>query len=161
MMRPAVDSRTPPPPLPSGHPEQSLRTDHYSLWLLTIGPSIWAAHLLLCYITAAIWCAKFVEAGGPLGGVRSAIAAYTIVALAGIAWIGWEGYRRHRYPSTALGTNPSTALGTSATEATTHDLDSAGDRYRFLGFATLLLAGLSAVGVFYAALAATYFDTCR
>jgi hypothetical protein len=138
MMRPSVDPRTP---------------DHYSLWLLTIGPSIWAAHLLLCYITAAIWCAKFVGAGGPLGGVRSAITGYTIAALAGIAWIGWEGFRRHR--------SPSTALGGSATEATTHDLDSAGDRYRFLGFATLLLAGLSAVGVFYAALAAMYFDTCR
>jgi len=116
-----------------------------SLWLLTIAPTIWAAHLLLCYVTAAIWCAKFVLSGGPLDGVRSAIAWYTAAAVVGIAIIGWEGYRRH----------------SSGTETTTHDLDSPGDRHRFLGFATLLLSGLSAVGVLYAALAATYFDTCR
>jgi hypothetical protein len=118
---------------------------HYSLWLLTIAPTIWAAHLLLCYITAAVWCAKFVAVGGALGGVRSAIGWYTVVALAGIAFIGWEGLRRHRH----------------GTEATTHDLDSAEDRHRFVGFATLLLSGLSALGVLYAALAATYFETCR
>ena len=118
--------------------------DHYSLWWLTIAPTIWAAHLLLCYITAAVWCAKFVEPGGALGGIRDATAWYTAAALVGIALVGWQGLRRHRH----------------GTETTTHDLDSAEDRYRFLGFATLLLAGLSAVGVLYAALAATYFDTC-
>jgi hypothetical protein len=119
--------------------------DYYSLWLLTIAPAIWALHLLLCYITAAVWCAKFSWPGGPLGDVRKAITWYTIVALVGIALMAWEGLRRHRH----------------GTEATTHDLDSAEDRHRFLGFATLLLAGLSAVGVIYAALAATYFETCR
>jgi hypothetical protein len=119
--------------------------DHYSLWLLTIAPTIWAAHLLVSYITAAVWCAKFVSAGGELGVVRSAVMWYSAVAFAGIAVIGWEGLRRHRH----------------GTEATTHDLDSVEDRHRFLGFATLLLSGLSAVGVLYAALAATYFDTCR
>jgi hypothetical protein len=119
--------------------------DHYSLWLLTIAPTIWAAHLLLCYITTAVWCAKFAAAGGALGGVRDAIMWYTVVALVGISIIGWEGFRRHR----------------SGTETTTHDLDSAEDRHRFLGFATLLLSGVSTVGVVYAALAATYFETCR
>ena len=129
------------------------RTDHYSLWLLTIAPAIWAAHLLLSYITAAVWCAKFAGPGETLGGVRGAVAGYTIVALAGIALIGWEGFRRHRFPSTQP--------GAGGTETTTHDLDSAEDRFRFLGFATLLLAGLSALGVLYAALAASYFETCR
>jgi hypothetical protein len=119
--------------------------DRYSLWLLTIGPAIWAVHLLLCYVTAAIWCAKSVPPGGPLDGVHTAILCYTGVALIGIAVTGWEGLRRHRH----------------GTEATTHDLDTREDRHRFLGFATLLLSGLSAVGVVYAALAAQYFDTCR
>lgn len=119
--------------------------DRHSLWLLTIGPTIWAAHLLLSYVTAAVWCARFVSAGGPLDGVQTAIGWYTVVALIGIAVIGWEGFRRHRH----------------GTEATTHDLDTREDRHRFLGFATLLLSGLSAVGVVYAALAAQYFDTCR
>lgn len=120
--------------------------DKGSLWLLTIGPTIWAAHLLLSYITAAVWCAKFAGMGGSLGWVRTAIVWYTIVALAGIAFVGWEGLRRHSY---------------GGAEATTKDLDSAEDRHRFLGFSTLLLAGLSAVAVLYAALAATYFETCR
>jgi hypothetical protein len=135
--------------------------DRGSLWLLTIAPTIWAAHLLLCYITAAIWCAKFVPSGGPLDGIRNAILWYTAMALVGIAIIGWEGFRRHRFPSTPLRAGPSTALGAGGTEATTHDLDTPEDRHRFLGFATLLLSGLSAVAVLYAALAASYFDTCR
>lgn len=135
--------------------------DRYSLWLLTIGPTIWALHLLLSYITAAVWCARFVPAGGPLNGVQTAILWYTSVALIGIGITGWEGLRRHRHPSTALGASPSTALGAGGTEATTHDLDTREDRHRFVGFATLLLSGLSAVGVVYAAIAARYFDTCR
>ena len=119
--------------------------EHYSLWWLAAAPTIWAAHLLSCYVTAAIWCAKVVPQNGALGASRTAINWYTIVALAAIAAVGAEGWRRHRH----------------GTETTTHDLDTAEDRHRFLGFATLLLAGLSAVGVLYAALAATYFETCR
>ena len=125
--------------------ERSPTGDTYSLWLLTIAPTIWAAHLLACYITAAIWCAKVVPFGGPLGVVRQAVAWFTVIALAGIVAVGWIGLRRHRH----------------GTEATTHDLDTPGDRHRFLGFATLLLSGVSAVGVAYAALAAEYFNTCR
>lgn len=128
--------------------------DKGSLWLLTIAPTIWAAHLLLSYITAAIWCAKFVGVNGSLGGVRTAVTWYTTVALAGIAFVGWEGLRRHSYPSTLR-------QAQGRTEVTTHDLDTPEDRHRFLGFATLLLSGLSAVAVLYAALAAMYFDTCR
>ena len=117
-----------------------------SLWLLTIAPLIWAGHLVLCYITAAVWCAKFAPTHGPLNGVSSAVIAYTVAALAGIAIVGWEGLRRHRF---------------GGAEATTHDLDTREDGHRFLGFATLLLSGLSAVAVLYAAIASTYFDTCR
>jgi hypothetical protein len=135
--------------------------DQGSLWLLTIAPTIWAAHLLASYVTGAIWCAKFAGPGDPLGNVRQAIAWYTAVALVGIVIVGWEGLRRHRHSSTSVGASPSTALRASRTEATTHDLDSPDDRHRFLGFATLLLAGLSAVAVLYAALAATFFETCR
>jgi len=119
--------------------------DRGSLWLLTIAPAIWAAHFLSCYVTAAIWCARFAAPGGALNGIRTAIAWYTAAALIGIAVVGWEGFRRHSY----------------GTEATTHDLDTREDRHRFLGFATLLLSGLSAVAVAYAAFAATLFDTCR
>ena len=116
-----------------------------TLWLLTIAPTIWAAHLLLSYISAAVWCAKFAPPAAPLDGIRTAVNWYTVVALTGIAIVGWEGFRRHRH----------------GTEATTHDLDTPDDQHRFLGFATLLLSGLSGVAVLYAALAATFFETCR
>ena len=131
--------------------------DKGSLWLLTIAPTIWAAHLLTSYITAAIWCARYADRHDPLNGIRTAITWYTIVALVGITIVGWEGFRRHSYS----GAGPSASFGAGGTEATTHDLDTPEDRHRFLGFATLLLSGLSAVAVLYAALAAMYFDTCR
>jgi hypothetical protein len=115
-----------------------------TLWMLTIAPAIWAAHFLLSYLSAAIWCAKFANPNDSLGDVRTAIGWYTAVALMGIAIVGWEGFRRHSY----------------GTETTTHDLDSPDDRHRFLGFATLLLSGLSAVAVLYVALAAVFFQTC-
>lgn len=121
------------------------KSDHDTLWMLTIAPAIWVAHFLLCYLTAAIWCAKFAARGGSLGHVPTAIAGYTAVALVGIAIVGWEGYRRHRY----------------GTETTTHDLDSPDDRHRFLGFATLLLSGLSAVATIYVAFVGVIFRTCR
>lgn len=119
--------------------------DRGSLWLLTIAPAIWAAHFLSCYVTAAVWCARFAAPGGALNGIRTAIAWYTAAALMGMAVVGWVGFRQHMH----------------GTEATTHDLDTREDRHRFLGFATLLLAGLSAVAVTYAGYAATFFDTCR
>ena len=116
-----------------------------SLWLLTISPVIWSVHFLLSYVTAAVWCAKLAGPGGPLGGARSAIAAYTAVALIGIGITGWIGFRRHSFGDAE----------------TPHDFDSPEDRHRFLGFATLLLSALSAVGTFYVALAAVFVRTCQ
>ena len=115
-----------------------------SLWLLTISPAIWAAHLLLSYATASIWCAKMAGPGGSLWNVRMAIAAYSVIALAGIGIIGWTGYRRHRYGAGAL----------------PHDADTPEDRHRFLGFATLLLSGLSGVATVYATLVVFFFRNC-
>jgi len=134
--------RVPPRPLDKG-----------SLWLLTIAPTIWAAHFLASYLTGALWCARFAGPTQALGAVRTAVFWYTAVAIVGIGVVGWEGLRRHRHPSTGL--------GAGGTEATTHDLDSPEDRHRFLGFATLLLSGLSAVAVLYAAMASTFFESCR
>lgn len=117
---------------------------HESLWRLTWSPGIWVAHFLLSYLTAAIWCAKFAGPGGSLSTVRTAIAVYTLAALAGIAMTGWQGYRRHRH----------------GMEAGQHDFDSPAGRHGFLGFATLLLSGLSAVATIYVALAAVFIRSC-
>lgn len=116
-----------------------------SLWRLTISPVIWSVHFLLSYVTAAVWCAKMAGPGGSLGGARTAIAVYTAVALVGIAITGRIGFRRHSFGDAE----------------TPHDFDSPEDRHRFLGFATLLLSALSAVGTVYVALAAVFIGTCH
>jgi hypothetical protein len=115
------------------------------LVMLGVGPAIWMLHFLMSYATAAVWCAKVAGPGGPLDGVRAAIASYTVVALIGIALVGWSGYRRHRH----------------GTEASADDSDTPEARHRFLGFATLLLASLSALATAYVGISAMLFDTCH
>ena len=116
-----------------------------SLWLLIVSPTIWAAHFLLSYISAAIWCAKYAPRYGSLEPVRWAIALYTVVALIGIVLNGRSGLRRHRFGAESL----------------PHDFDTPGDRHRFLGFATALLAAFSAVATVFAALVVIFFEDCR
>jgi hypothetical protein len=133
------------PAAASGAPGVDLSERSVSLWALVASPALWAAHFMLSYITAAIWCAK---ASGPeqsLASVRVAIAAYTLAALAGIAVVGWRGWKRQ-------------SIGSSSAP---HDADTPEDRQRFVGLATLLLSGLSAVAVLYAALAAAFIGSCR
>jgi hypothetical protein len=116
-----------------------------SIWMLTVSPTIWAAHFGLCYITAAIWCAKAPTALAPLGALRTTVVVYTILALGGILLTGWLGYRAHGYGA----------------ESAPHDDDTPEDRHRFMGLATLLLSGLSAMAVIYAALVIVFIDTCQ
>jgi len=118
---------------------------HESLLIIAAGPLVWAAHFLLCYVTAAVWCAKQGNPLVPLMTVRLSIAAFTAIALGLIACIAWWGYRAHR-------------LGG---ERAPHDDDTPEDRHRFVGYATLLLAGLSGVAIVYAALVAVFVQTCQ
>ena len=115
-----------------------------NILLLTLGPLIWAAHLLLSYGTASIWCGKMVETGGSLGAVRGAIVVYTLAGLAATAVVAWMGYRRHRTGGANL----------------PHDDDSPEDRYRFIGYATFLLACLSFAAIAYAGSITLFFRSC-
>jgi hypothetical protein len=117
-----------------------------SLFTLAAPPLVWAAHFLVSYATAAIYCAKLAGPDGSLAPARIAIGVYTAVALAAVAFLGLRGYRRHR----AGGGAPPP-----------HDDDSPIGRHRFLGFATVLLAGLSALAIVYAALVAVFVRSCR
>jgi hypothetical protein len=116
-----------------------------SLWVLVAPPSIWAAHFLISYATVAIWCAKVAPAGGALGGARIAVVVFSALALAGIAFFGWRGFVHHRLHAAPP----------------PHDRDTPEDRHRFLGFATMLLAGLSAVAVIYASTVVVFVRSCR
>lgn len=117
-----------------------------SLWRVIVSPLVWAAHFLACYLTAAIWCAKVAGPAGTIAPVRLAIAGLTAAALVLIALNGLEGWRRHRF-----GVN----------EGPPHDQDTPEDRHRFLGYATLLLAGMSAVAVVFAGFVVVFLEDCR
>ncbi len=125
--------------------ESALPASKESLWTLIAGPLIWTAHFLACYLTAAVWCAKFAGPEGSLDPVRWAVAGYTLAALIGIGIAFVRARRRHR-------------LGDSVAP---HDADSDADRHRFLGLATLLLAGLSAVATGYVGAVALFIGSCR
>lgn len=119
--------------------------EHESLWWLALSPGIWVVHLLASYVTAAIWCAKAVPDGGPLGGARIAVLVYTVIALSGVVATGIRAWRRH------------------AIEASTvpHDIDTRDSRYRFLGYAVFLLSALSAVAIVYVALPFAFIGSCE
>ncbi len=108
-----------------------------------IGPTIWAAHFLVCYVTAAVLCAKSGSAAD-FAVIRIVVAAATAVALAGIAWAGIAAFRQWRVEYDVVQDQP--------TEA---------DRRQLLGQAGMLLSGLSAVAVIYVALPALFIGGCR
>lgn len=117
-----------------------------SLWLLVVSPTIWSVHFLASYLTAAIWCAKLGGSGADFAQVRLAIGVYTLVALQGIAWVAWVGFRRHD--------------SRPVSNQVPHDADTPEDRHGFLGFATLLLSALSAVATIFVALVAVFVGSC-
>jgi len=121
---------------------EPLRERHESLWWLAAPPLLWGFHLLASYCTGAIVCQKL---AGSFTAVRLAIAAYSLIALGALAAVGLHGYRRHRHDA----------------RDGTHHLDTAEDRHRFLGLATLLLSGLAALAVCYQALPALFIRSCR
>src|SRR5690606_6551737 len=116
-----------------------------SLWLPVSGPLIWAAHFLLCYVTGAIWCAKFAAPHGELDTARLLVGTYTLLALALIALAAHHGWRRHRHRTAAPPPH-----GGAATAK----------RHRFLGFVAVLLCALSAIAVLYTAAVAALIRNC-
>ncbi len=114
-----------------------------SLWAVTAGPAIWAAHFLSTYIAAAVWCGN-AGAHARFGSATLVFAAVTALALAGVAWVAWRGWTIYNHGEVV----PS------------HHKDTPEDRHRFLGLATLLLAALSAVSILYTVVAVAMLRGC-
>lgn len=127
------------------HDEAGPAEHSETLWMIPAAPAVWALHFLACYVTVAVWCAKVAGVDGPLGPARWMVGGYTIAALLGIAAIGWWGWRHHSFGDATV----------------PHDFDTAADRHRFLGFATVLLAGLSFVSTLFVGLAAIFIGSCQ
>jgi hypothetical protein len=113
--------------------------------LLTLaGPLlVWAGHFLLTYCTAAIYCAKVAHRDDSLGPALVAIAAFSVLALGAVAALWVRGFRLHRAPTPV------------------DDDDAPSERRRFVGFATMLLSGLSAVSIVYVTLTIVIVRSCR
>ena len=118
--------------------------DRQSLWLLVVSPTIWAAHFLVSYIGAAVWCGKVMQQTGGIGAVRTLIIGFALIALAGIAFTGLRGWRKH----------------THGEGAPPYDKDTPEDRHQFLGFATVLLSALSAIAIVYVSIATLFIGSC-
>lgn len=115
-----------------------------SIWTLFTAPVVWAGHFLVCYVGAAIYCAKPELFPVGFGAVRLVVAGITAAALAMILLSAWLAWRQWGF----------------GTEDPPHDEPSRGDRRRFQGFATLLLSGLSFVAVIYTALPILFITEC-
>jgi hypothetical protein len=117
----------------------------WRLLVPVVAPVIWAVHFTASYIVVAIWCGPEGPRSASMADLHTTVAVVTGLALAGIVAGGWIGWRWHQHGS----------------EAVPHDFDTPGDHHRFLGFATLLLAGLSAFGTALVGGAVFVFETCR
>jgi hypothetical protein len=115
-----------------------------TLWTLFTAPVVWAAHFLVCYVGAAVYCAKPGLFGVGFDVVRAGIAAATAVALMLILLSAWLAWRQWGF----------------GTEDPPHDDPTGRDRRLFQGFATLLLSGLSFVAVVFTALPALFLSEC-
>ncbi|RVB79123.1 MULTISPECIES: hypothetical protein [unclassified Mesorhizobium] len=115
-----------------------------TLWTLFTAPVIWAAHFLVCYLGAAIYCAKPELVGLSFSAVRAGIAAATVIALSLIALSAWLAWRQWGF----------------GTDDPPHDDPTRRDRTLFQGFATLLLSGLSFIAVIFTAMPALFLTEC-
>jgi Kef-type K+ transport system membrane component KefB len=115
-----------------------------SIWTLFTAPVVWAVHFLICYVGAAIYCAKPELWPFEFGSVRITIGGITAAALAMILLSAWLAWRQWGF----------------GTDDPPHDEPTRLDRRRFQGFATLLLSGLSFVAVIYTALPVLFIAEC-
>lgn len=113
-----------------------------TLWPILFGPTIWALHFLVCYVFAAVFCAKTGDSAD-FSVVRLVVAVATAVAIAAIALVGFLGYRQWAIVSDVRQDQPTDV-----------------DRRQLLGQAAILLCGLSAVAVVYVALPALFIASC-
>ena len=110
------------------------------LWIPLVAPIAWSTHFTICYVWIAMACGRF----GSFDRARTGVTILTVVAVAAIAACFVYGLSRHGY---RLPDQP-------------NDDGTPGDRTRFMAFTTMLLAGLSMVGVLYVGIAVSAVGGC-
>ncbi|PVA05564.1 hypothetical protein [Thalassorhabdomicrobium marinisediminis] len=125
------------------HEEQKrFRAEATSLWKITFGPLVWAVHFVATYGLTALTCAK----GWPLDPLRIGVGVGTVLALAGILWLGWGAWAQ---------------WDTLRDREWENDAPTDEDRHQFLGHAAFLLSIISFIGVVYVALPILLFGSCQ
>jgi hypothetical protein len=115
-----------------------------NLWTLITPPAVWAVHFLVCYVAAAVLCAK----GGMATDftiVRATVLGATVPALVFILLAGIASYRRWGLDN----------------ELPPYDEPTSEHQESFLGIATFLVCGLSFIGVIFVAMPAIFISDCR
>lgn len=128
---------------PLEHEAREFAEEESSLWLIILGPSIWAAHFLLSYGSAAVVCAKLPD--GAFLGWRVGAGVLTAVALAAIVAVGWKAWRQWDLLDDF---------------DWSHGQPTGEHRHEFLGHAAVLLCGASFIGVVYGGIPAVLIETC-
>ncbi|MEF2070221.1 hypothetical protein [Consotaella aegiceratis] len=118
-----------------------------NVWTLIAAPGVWALHFVASYGLAASVCAPNAMLFESIAGTRLIIGVLTVAAL-GIIGFGF-GFARALREWRGHG------------GGTRHDLDTPENRERFLEFSTVLLAGLSLIGVVFNVLPVLLISDCR
>lgn len=126
-----------------GEDRREFSEERESLVRITTAPLIWAAHFVVCYGAVSVACNKAVLT---IGTARIGLILFTLIALAGIVWVGWRAFRQWDVRHTGAFSNPD---------------GKAEDRHQFLGHAAFLLAIISAIGVIYVALPLVVLESFR
>ena len=111
-----------------------------TLWTLIVPPTIWAGHFLMAYLWAAVSCAK----AGAFATFPTLFVVGTVIALVLIGLSGWIAWMQGRRPGGSVPHEDSTDI----------------DRLRFLAKSTMLLSGLSFIGVIFTAMPVIFLRDC-
>lgn len=125
---------------------KSFSEEASSLWLITLAPTLWALHFVMCYCVTAVVCEKFANLPDAVPMLRLGIGALTVIALALIAYVGWRSWEQWDYLDDY---------------DYSHDKAIAEHRHEFLGHASFLLAIISFIGVLYVSMPAIVLEACR
>ena len=117
-----------------------------TLLKITLAPTIWAFHFVICYAVTAIWCTKLTAEGDTVT-LQIWLIGVTFAALVGIVLCGIVGRRAWHG-------------GGYGEDGYTPGLGDTESRQRFLGHASVLLSVVSFIGVIFVILPVLLIGSC-
>ncbi|MCF6367962.1 hypothetical protein [Rhizobium halophilum] len=106
---------------------------------------LWAFHFVVCYVVVAIYCEKMLVWSIDFDLTRIGLGIFTLLALAMIVLSAYLASRQWGFGS----------------REPPHSQTTDRDRWRFPGFATLLLSGLNFLTVVYVAIPLAFIAGCQ